>query len=152
MCIRDRVQRVREVCLGAYAHQDLPFEQLVDALHPDRELDKTPLFQVMFAPQSASTAELDLPGVAASSLNIHPGMAKFDLTVFVDPGPEQIATLWEYNTDLFERATIERIAAHYEALLAQLTEAPELRPSAASLVTAAERNRLLALGAAPAEY
>ncbi|HEX3475167.1 MAG TPA: amino acid adenylation domain-containing protein, partial [Kofleriaceae bacterium] len=97
---RALVQRVREVCLGAYAHQDLPFEQLVDALRPGRELDRTPLFQVMFAPHHAAV-ELDLPGVAASPLDVHPGMAKFDLTVLVHAGPEQIATLWEYNTDLF---------------------------------------------------
>src|SRR5262249_17754922 len=88
---RALVQRVREVCLGAYAQQDRPFERLVDALQPDREPDRTPLFQIVFAPQSAATAELALPGVAASPLDIHPGMAKFDLTVFVDPGPAQIA-------------------------------------------------------------
>ncbi|HEX7940824.1 MAG TPA: condensation domain-containing protein, partial [Gemmatimonadaceae bacterium] len=80
---RELVGRVREVCLGAYAHQDLPFDKLVEVLKPERELNRTPLFQVMFALQNVPTAELDVAGMTARPVGIHSGIAKFDLSVFV---------------------------------------------------------------------
>jgi amino acid adenylation domain-containing protein len=148
---RELIGRVREVCLDAYAHQDLPFEQLVDALKPDRELGRTPVFQVMFALHHAPAVELDA-GLVASPIDVDPGMAKFDLTLFVTPGPAGLATLWEYNTDLFDRDTVERMAARYAALVEALVANPDQRPSAVPLVSGAERDQLLAHGAVHAAY
>ncbi|HEX7840367.1 MAG TPA: AMP-binding protein, partial [Kofleriaceae bacterium] len=149
---RELVGRVREVCLGAYAHQDLPFDKLVEVLKPERELGRTPLFQVMFALQNVPAAELDLAGLVARPVGIHAGIAKFDLSVFVLDGAEELAIMWEYNTDLFDESTIERMATHYASLLERLIGDPEQRPSAVPLLSAAERDQVLAYGAVHAEY
>ncbi|HEX3759507.1 MAG TPA: amino acid adenylation domain-containing protein [Kofleriaceae bacterium] len=148
---RELVERVREVCLGAYAHQDLPFDKLVEVLKPERELNRTPLFQVMFALQNVPTAELDMAGVTARPLGVHSGIAKFDLSVFVLDVPAGLAITWEYNTDRFDGSTIERMATHYASLVERLIGDPEQRPSAVPLLSAAERDQVLAYGAVHAE-
>jgi amino acid adenylation domain-containing protein len=149
---RELVGRVREVCLGAYAHQDLPFDKLVEALKPERALNRTPVFQVMFALQNAPAAELEIAGLTARPVDLHPGIAKFDLSVFVLETPAGLATAWEYSTDLFDAATIERMAAHYARLLERVLDDPEQRPSAVPLASPAEQDQLRAYGAAHAEY
>ncbi|HSP79793.1 MAG TPA: amino acid adenylation domain-containing protein, partial [Myxococcaceae bacterium] len=149
---REMLRRVREACLGAYAHQELPFDKLVDALQPERDLARSPLFQVMFALQDAPPA-LELPGVLQEALEIDPGMAKFDLTLFVRETADGLMSFWEYNTDLFDEATVARMAAHYVRLLEGAVENPERQVSTLPLLTEEERRQVLvAWNATATEY
>ena len=120
---------MREAVLAAYAQQDVPFEQVVEAVQPPRDLSRTPLFQVMFAWQNAP-----LPTAVVGELRLRPvaaeaGTAKFDLTLDLAEAGEEIAGALEYNTDLFERETIARLAGHLQTLLAGAVAGPE-RPAA----------------------
>ncbi|RJS18030.1 non-ribosomal peptide synthetase [Corallococcus sp. H22C18031201] len=135
--------RAREASLAAFAHQELPFEQLVDALGLERDLSRTPLFQVMFVLQNAATATLELPGITASTLDVETGMSKFDLTLFAQPTPTGLSFLWEYNLDLFTRTTVERMADHHARLLASALARPDSRISDLPLLSEAERHQLL---------
>ncbi|WPB73702.1 amino acid adenylation domain-containing protein [Archangium violaceum] len=139
---RELLGRVREACLGAYAHQDLPFEQLVDALHPVRDLSRSPLFQVMFVYQT-ELKSMSLPGVSVDEFAFQAGMAKFDLTLFVRETPDGLLSLWEYNTDLYDEGTVARMAAHYVRLLEGAVAQPEGKLSALPLMEEAERRRVV---------
>ncbi|WP_223635810.1 non-ribosomal peptide synthetase [Corallococcus sp. EGB] len=143
--------RVREACLGAYAHQDMPFEQLVDALVPTRDPGRTPLFQVMFVFQSGG-ASWELPGLRVSAVDFDPGMAKFDLTLFVRETPEGWGTLWEYNTALFDEATVARFADHYTRLLEGALAAPDAPLGTLPMLADAERRQLAAWALQPAAF
>ncbi|HET9627353.1 MAG TPA: amino acid adenylation domain-containing protein, partial [Kofleriaceae bacterium] len=149
---RALVARVRETCLAAYAHQDLPFERLVEAIQPEREQRTTPIFQVMFALQNVPPADLGVPGLAARPIDVHPGMAKFDLTLFAHPTADGLATTWEYNTDLFDRATIERVAACFAHVLGELVADPDAPLERSSLLSPAEHAHLRALGEAHTDF
>ncbi|MFP2898100.1 amino acid adenylation domain-containing protein [Corallococcus sp. 4LFB] len=138
---RTLLGRVREACLGAYAHQDMPFEQLVDALVPSRDLSRSPLFQVMFVFQNAG-APWELPGVSVRALTFEPGMAKFDLTLFVRESPEGWSSAWEYNTALFDEDTVARFADHYAQLLESALAAPDAPLATLPLLTDAEQRQL----------
>src|SRR5262249_8283099 len=105
----DLVADVKERALGAFAHQDLPFEKLVDALHVTRDMSRSPIFQVMFAFQNTPAVKLGLPGLTAEPLALDGGSAKFDLTLFVDRDDEGYRLQWEFNADLFDTSTIERL-------------------------------------------
>ncbi|RKH50279.1 non-ribosomal peptide synthetase [Corallococcus llansteffanensis] len=133
--------RVREACLGAYAHQDMPFEQLVDALVPGRDLSRSPLFQVMFVFQNGA-APWELPGVSVDFIAFEPGMAKFDLTLFVRETPEGWSSVWEYNTALFDEATVVRFADHYTRLLEGALAAPDAPLATLPLLSDAEQRKL----------
>ena len=131
---RELLRRVREVCLGAYAHQDLPFERLVEELHLARNLSRNPLFQVMFVLQNARLDTLELPGLTLNPLEVDSGTTHFDLTLHIaDNEHELIATL-AYNTDLFETASIARMLRHYEMLLETVCASPDRRLSELPLV------------------
>jgi len=143
--------QVRDVCLRAQAHQDVPFERVVEAIRPGRDASHTPLFQVMFALQTP-TAALDLPEVSAEGMFVHPGMAKVDLTLYFQDTGDELRAYWEYNTDLFDAATIERMAAHHVSLLERLAGDPTQRPSTVALGSAAERAQLLAQGTVRSAY
>lgn len=111
--LQELVQRVKEVTLGAYAHQELPFEKLVEELHPTRSLSYQPLFQVMLAMQNMPSPDLEI----VKSLSLRPviiesGSAQFDLTLFVMETPQGISVTAEYDTDLFDRSTIVRMMDH----------------------------------------
>ena len=138
--------QVREVCLGAYAHQDLPFEKLVEELAPEREVSRAPLFQVMMVLQNAPLGALQLPGVEVRVLDVAAGgeTAKFDLLVAWQEGAGGLlgATL-EYNTDLFDAATVERMAGHYEQVLTAMVEGIEQRVWEVQLMRAGERAQVL---------
>ena len=138
--------QVREVCLGAYAHQDLPFEKLVEELQPEREVSRAPLFQVMMVLQNAPLGALQLPGVEVRVLDVAAGgeTAKFDLLVAWQEGAGGLlgATL-EYNTDLFDAATVERMAGHYEQVLTAMVEGIEQRVWEVQLMRAGERAQVL---------
>jgi len=136
--------RVREACLGAYAHQDVPFEQLVDALQPARDRSRSPLFQVMFLHQEAAPfSGLSLPGGVVEGLSFEPGVAKFDLTLFVRETADGLVSVWEYNTELYDEATVARMAAHYARLLEGGVSRPEQRLASLPLMDEAERRRVL---------
>ncbi len=144
---RDLLRQVREASLGAYAHQDVPFEKLVDELHPDRDLSRSPLFQVALALQNAPlpAASLSHEGgdVKLSPEEIPTGVAKFDLSFVFVEDEGRFAGLLQYATDLFEASTAARYARHLAVLLDDLTARPRARLSEASLLTEEERRQIV---------
>ncbi|OUL18944.1 hypothetical protein BV372_33785 [Nostoc sp. T09] len=137
------LKRVREATLGAYAHQDLPFEKLVEELQPERNLSRTPLFQVMFAFQNAPTATLELPGLNIQPLEAESETAKFDLTLTIQNTAEKLTGTIEYNTDLFDETTISRLVKHFETLLAGIVANPQQQVGNLPLLTTTEQQQLL---------
>ena len=138
---RELLGRVREMTLEAYTHQDLPFDKVVEALQPERDLSHNPLFQVMFSFHDAPLPNLELPGLTVNLLEgLSNGSAKFDLNIIVIPRAEQhdrarpgagtdgITVIWEYNTDLFDETTIARMVAHYQTLLEGIIADPAAVP------------------------
>jgi non-ribosomal peptide synthetase component F len=121
------LSRVKEVALGAYDHQDLPFEKLVEELSPERDPGRNPLFQVSFVLQNATRSRLELPDLSLETLDVHSGTAKFDLTLSILETPDGLKASWEYNTDLFERARIQRMAEQFAVLLEAIVAEPEQR-------------------------
>ena len=138
------LQRVRKVAVEAYAHQDFPFEKLVDKLQPERNLSHQPLFQVMFAFENTPTTTLQIPGVVATPVKLESGAARFDLTLFIEEDQSGFSHTWGYNTALFEPETIARMAAHFQNLLEGVIKGGvEHRLSALPLLSEAEQHRLL---------
>jgi amino acid adenylation domain-containing protein/non-ribosomal peptide synthase protein (TIGR01720 family) len=136
-------QRVREVCLAAYAHQDLPFEQLVEELQPVRDLSRNPLFQVMFVLQNTPIDTLDLPGLTMQPVPAENGTAKFDWWLSITDGTSGLFGVVEYNTDLFDAVTITRMLGHFQALLQQIAADPAQPVWGLLLASDAERQQLL---------
>src|SRR5262249_20046871 len=128
---------VRENCLGAYDHQDLPFEKLVEALHPQRDLSRSPLFQVMFnLQQGAQSAQVEsLYELALNALPQENATTKFDLTLRVVETPQGLHCMLEYNTDLFAPDTIVRLSRHWQMLLEGIVAQPDRRLSELPLLT-----------------
>src|SRR5262249_10492125 len=122
---RKFLSRVRAVTLGAYAHQDLPFEKLIEELQPERDMSRSPLFQVMFTFQNAPAPALDLPGVIVSTLEVESGASKFDLELLMADAGEELHGVLEYDVDLFERETIERLEKHFQTLLESIVANPD---------------------------
>lgn len=136
--------RVRETALGAYAHQDLPFEKLVEELKPERNLSHTPLFQVIFALQNASLSETTFAGLRLTPLEIETGAIKFDLMMTAEEVANQGLLLQlTYSTDLFEVSTVQRMLGHYENLLRAVVNAPDRCLSELEMLSEAERDRML---------
>ncbi|BAZ54101.1 amino acid adenylation domain protein [Nostoc sp. NIES-4103] len=140
---RDFLKQVREVALGAYAHQDLPFEKLVEEIQPERNLSHNPLFQVMFVLQNASMRQLELPGLRVKPLENNGTTAKFDLTLVIEDVEPGLIANFEYNTDLFDEIKISRLAANFEVLLQGIVTNPQQRLSELPLLTATEEQQLL---------
>ncbi|MBN3909403.1 MAG: AMP-binding protein [Nostoc sp. NMS1] len=134
---------VREVALEAYAHQDLPFEKLVDALQPARSLSHLPLFQVMFDLQNVPIPSLDLPEITVSSFPIETGTAKFDLALSIENTASELITEWEYNSDLFDDSTIARMAGNFQTLVTGIITNPQHPISQLPLLTEIEQHQLL---------
>ncbi|HEX6289131.1 MAG TPA: condensation domain-containing protein, partial [Herpetosiphonaceae bacterium] len=143
------LQQVRETALDAYAHQNVPFEQLVEELRPRRDPSHTPLFQVMFILQNAPVPPQGQRDLEVEYLRVDNGTSKFDLTLSLTEMPDGLRAVAEYKTDLFEQATIERLLGHYQRLLESLVADPNCTVSALSLLTEAERQTLLAWNEAP---
>jgi amino acid adenylation domain-containing protein/non-ribosomal peptide synthase protein (TIGR01720 family) len=137
------LEQVREVCLEAYTHQDLPFEQLVDALEPARDLSRQPLFQVLFVLQNTPPVDLQLPGLTVEPLEIEYGIAKFDLSLFLGETETGLTGVLQYCTDLFAVSSIERMARHFQTLLENIVAQPEQRLAEIPLLTQAERQQIL---------
>ena len=140
---RELLRRVRETALGAYAHQDLPFEKLVEELQPERDMSRSPLFQVMFALQNAPISSLKLSGLTLSSIPIGGAVSKFDLGIDLEEVNGRIAGAIEYNVDLFETATIVRLTEHFKTLLQSIVTNFERPAAGLSLLSAAEETQLL---------
>jgi len=148
------LNRVRDVALGAYAHQDLPFEKLVEELQPERDLNRNPLFQIVFALQNAPIEALDLPGLKLSPLSFEPGTTRFDLEFHVSTHSgslgslasdrsHQLQVLAVYNTDLFDRATITQMLTHFQTLLEGIVANSEQRLADLPLLSEGDRHQLL---------
>ncbi|MBD2252590.1 non-ribosomal peptide synthetase [Nostoc parmelioides] len=146
------LERVRATALGAYAHQDLPFEQLVDVLQPVRSLSHSPLFQVMLVLQNLPLSELDMGEVQWQVIEADSGTAKFDLTWFVSETAQGLSCKLEYNTDLFAETTIKRLAGHLETLLAAVVLNPEQHINELPLLTTVEQQQLAQWNATQRQY
>ncbi|WP_419735511.1 amino acid adenylation domain-containing protein [Pseudomonas sp. COR18] len=148
------LQQVKKTALDAQAHQDLPFEQLVEALQPERSLNRTPLFQVMFNHQTQVRGEArELAGLRVEGLAWEKRTAQFDLTLDTFESDEGLGAAFTYASDLFEPATIERLARHWRSLLAAIGADPQQRIAALPMLDPAERQRtLLAWNPAPAAH
>ena len=143
---REVLSRVREVALGAYDHQDLPFEKLVEELKPERDLSRTPLFQVFFNMVNVPSSRIELPGLTIETIQRYSELgeseSKFDITLYAREREEGIGLRAVYNADLFERDTISVILGHFRTLLEAIAADPERRLSSLSLLNATERRRL----------
>ena len=140
---RELLARVREVALAAHAHEDLPFEKLVEELEPERGLSHSPLFQVMFALQNAPARALDLPGLTLRPLGFESSGAKFDLTLSLVRGAEGLHGALEYSTDLYDVSTVRRMLGHLETLLRGIAADPGCRIAELPLLTEGESRQLL---------
>ncbi|GHO60113.1 hypothetical protein KSB_85880 [Ktedonobacter robiniae] len=135
----DLLARVREVALGAYTYQDIPFEQLVEALQPTRDMSRSPLFQVMFTTQQVRpTTSGTVETVAVQSLKVEQQTARFDLTLSVTMSPQGLYCSVEYSTDLFKAQTISTLLQHWQTLLEAIVRTPRARLADLSIVTEAE--------------
>jgi amino acid adenylation domain-containing protein len=140
---RELLVRVRTVCIEVYAHQDLPFEKLVEELHQERDLSHNPLFDVMFVFQNISDPVLKFPDVKSAPVEINTGTSKFDLTLSLGEREQTLVGFIEYSTDLFKRSTIERMIGHFQTLLEGIIADPDRPISTLPLLTDAERRQLL---------
>ncbi len=154
---RELLDRVRDVTLAAYAHQDLPFEKLVEELQPIRSLSQNPLFQVVFAVQNTPMEQLVLPGLVLSSMNLETKTSRFDLELYLWKCADNFRNLWGqgwqqsdglrgvivYNTDLFDSSTIAALRHHFQTLLENIVANPNSHLSALSLLSVEEQRSLL---------
>ncbi|MEH2001903.1 MAG: amino acid adenylation domain-containing protein [Nostoc sp.] len=150
---RELLSRVKEVALGAYAHQDLPFEKLVEELHPERNLNQNPLFQVVFALQNAPMSALELPSLTLSPLPFETETTRFDLEFHLwepntqnglwSDSSEGISGFVIYSTDLFDDATITRMLEHFQILVSGIVANPEQRIAQLPLLSESELDNLL---------
>ncbi len=140
---QELLKRVHAMTLGAYAHQNLPFEYLVNALQPQRDLSYTPLFQVNFVLNNEPVSVIELSGLAWSSLENNTRPAPYDLTLYMRETPQGMIGTMEYNTDLFEADTINRMVSHLQQLLSGIVGNPQHRLWELPLLTEAEQHQLL---------
>ncbi|HEU4834049.1 MAG TPA: amino acid adenylation domain-containing protein, partial [Pyrinomonadaceae bacterium] len=135
----DLLKQVREVTLGAYEHQDLPFERLVESLMPERDLARAPLFQVKLVMQNTLRAETSAQNLGMEDFGIGSQPARLDVTLIIEEQRDQLRADLEYATDLFDRATMERFISHLQAVLEQVLIEPGRRVSQIEVLTASER-------------
>ncbi|MBW4459828.1 MAG: amino acid adenylation domain-containing protein [Nodosilinea sp. WJT8-NPBG4] len=150
---RELLEQVRQVALGAYEHQDLPFEKLVEELDPDRDLSRNPLFQVAFALQNAPMQPLELPGLTLEPAPLESASTRFDLEVHLWEPAHGLKSLWRsqdglsgfisYSTDLFDRDRIARLVGHFQMLLEGIVANPDARLSDLPLLTSEECQQIL---------
>ncbi|WP_223765901.1 non-ribosomal peptide synthetase, partial [Corallococcus sp. AS-1-6] len=144
---RELLTQMRATTLGAYEHQDIPFEHLVEALQPERDLGRTPLFQAMFALQNAPLPELAVPGLAVAPTNLEgEAPSQFELALNLSRSSEGYEGHLGYAADLFDTATIERLFAQVRRLLEAVCDAPDLPLADVSLVSPEELVRLVRMG------
>ncbi|MEH1936773.1 MAG: amino acid adenylation domain-containing protein [Nostoc sp.] len=137
------LSQVRQVATSAYTHQDVPFEQVVEALQPERSLSYNPLFQVVFVLENFLLDTLELPDVTLTPQLVERGTSQFDLTLAVWETKEGLIGSWEYNSDLFEADTIARMTSHFQTLLAAMIANPNQPIGELPLLNQQERHQLL---------
>jgi amino acid adenylation domain-containing protein len=140
---RELMRRVQKICLGAYSHQDLPFDRLVEELQVKRDLNRNPLFQVMFVLQNASLRTVEQSGLTLSPVEADSETAHFDLTLQIADTDKGLTAALVYNTDLFEAATIARMLENFRTLLTAIVADPEQHVADLPLLTESERKQLL---------
>ena len=138
----DLVSRVKQNALEAFTNHELPFEHIVEALHPVRDTSHPPIFQVMFILQNMPFQSIKFPNLEVEPLILDSGAAKYDLTLIVWESPDGAKCFFEYNTDLFDRATIERMMGHYQTILEGICENPAQPIRALPLLTGQEREQM----------
>jgi amino acid adenylation domain-containing protein len=136
------LHRVRKVALEAYAHQYLPFDQLVEALQPERNISHTPVFQVMFDFRNAPSLP-EMPDLTVSQLRVENETAQFDFSLSVEVTEQALLMSFEYNTDLFDNTTITRMLGHFQNLLLGIVANPQARLAELPLLTETEKHQLL---------
>ncbi|WP_371507681.1 amino acid adenylation domain-containing protein [Bradyrhizobium sp. ORS 285] len=139
---RDVLRQIKATALDAYAHQDLPFEKLVEALHPVRDLSREPVFQVVFALQNMPQRASGLPGLTLEPFEAEAVTAKFDLELAMSEVGDGLQATLTYATDLFDAATIARLADHFVRLLQEIAARPDARLSKLNLLSTEERQQL----------
>ena len=142
-CFRELLRRVREVCLDAYTYQEIPFEKVVEELKPHRELNRTPLFQVMFVLQNTPAGSVRPSGLKLESLEVESETAQFDLSLYLRERGGSLLGLFEYATNIFDNTTIERMALHFQKVLAEIATNPDQPITTLPLLADTERHRLL---------
>ncbi|HYF52421.1 MAG TPA: amino acid adenylation domain-containing protein [Planctomycetota bacterium] len=142
LTFRELLSRVRETCLDAYAHQELPFEKLVEELQPQRDPSRNPFFQTAFVLQNTPIAPLKLTNLVITPLPLHDGTAKFDLTLMMHESRGQFSGILEYRSDLFEDDTIRRMAGHLQTLLTGIVAQPETAISKLPLLSDLELHQV----------
>ena len=140
---RETLRRAREVCLGAYAHQDVPFEKLVEVLQPERDLSRSPIFQVALTLEADSGEPVTLGAVSLRPVEVDTGTARFDLTLDMTQSGDTLLASFSYRTDLFEAETIRRMGAHFQTLLESMVASPDRPLSTLPLLPEAERRQLM---------
>jgi amino acid adenylation domain-containing protein len=140
---RELLGRTREVALGAYANQDLPFEQLLEILEPVREASYSPVVQVLFILQNSPQHALALPGLNLRPLEVENGTTKYDLTLEIFETDDGLVGSLHYDSDLFDAATIARMASHFQTLIAGIAADPDQHISQLPLLTPSEREQVL---------
>jgi non-ribosomal peptide synthetase component F len=140
---RKLMQRVRETTLGAYVHQDMPFEKLVEELQPERSLSQAPLFQVAFGVHNTPFQTLTRPGLELSQMEFDFDTGRFDITLGISESEDELSGVWHYNTDLFEAATIKRMQGHFETLLQNVLAQPDAPLSEIEMLTEDEKKQQL---------
>ena len=140
---RELLRRVRETALGAYAHQDLPFEKLVEELQPERDMSRSPLFQVMFVLQNAPGEALELEGLSLSGVESAGDTVKFELMLGLEEVEGMVVGGINYNRDLYEAETIGRLVASYERVLQAVVADAEQRVLEIELLSEAERRQII---------
>ncbi|HEY0607044.1 MAG TPA: amino acid adenylation domain-containing protein [Herpetosiphonaceae bacterium] len=140
---REVLQRVRTITAEAYAHQDVPFEVVVEQVQPARDLSRHPLFQVMFILQNFPSSAIDVADLAFEPVALESSTAKFDLTMMVAETPDGLHGAVEYASDLFDAATIVRLIEHYQRVLVEIAADPDQSIAALPLLSAAERRQLV---------
>jgi amino acid adenylation domain-containing protein len=143
LTLRGLLDQIREVTLQAHAHQDVPFEKLVDELQPERSLSYGPLFQVMFALQNTPAEGLKVEGLKLDEVEVETETAQFDLTLRMEERADGFTGALNYNTDLFDRETAEQMARHFERLVAELIRDAEQPAAEVELLGDAEREQIL---------
>ena len=140
---RELLEQTRATALGAYAHQEISFEQLVEELKPERNLSHSPIFQVLFSLQSSPPSMPELDGLHVSSLDVESSVSKYDLTLMFDEREGALMGAFEYNRDLFAPETIERLLGHLQVLLEAIVADPKQRLARIPLLTKKECRQVL---------
>lgn len=150
--VEQLLAQVKETCLDAYANQDTPFEQIVETVNPERSLGHSPLFQVMLVLQNTPMEELALSEVSMIPMELQLSTAKFDITLSVEEKSDGLLLDWEYNTDLFNRETMERMAAHFQNLLQGITANSAKKIVTLPMLTTAEKDQFRQWNATQAPF